>query len=67
MEAVYFSTGGWFMYEVIVIALLLIITGLLLHINIKLPARDRVREALDRDLAQRDSHDHNHNSNHNKN
>jgi hypothetical protein len=58
MEAVYFSTGGWFMFEVIVIALLLIITGLLLHINIKLPARD---------LAQRDSHDHNHNSNHNKN
>lgn len=55
------------MFEVIVIALLLIITGLLLHINSKLPARNRVREALDRDRARRDSHDHNHNSNHNKN
>ncbi|WP_339837161.1 hypothetical protein [Paenibacillus sp. FSL R7-0272] len=43
------------MFEVIVIALLMIITGLLLHINSKLPARDRVQEAMGRDRDRRDS------------
>ncbi|WP_167434102.1 hypothetical protein [Paenibacillus silvae] len=37
------------MFEIVVIVLLLLITGLLLHINSKLPARDRVQEALERD------------------
>ncbi|MGO4530564.1 hypothetical protein AB4Z30_15885 [Paenibacillus sp. 2TAF8] len=37
------------MFEVIVIVLLIIIVGLLLHINSKLPARDRVQEAMERD------------------
>ncbi|WFR62248.1 hypothetical protein P9222_29135 [Paenibacillus amylolyticus] len=37
------------MFEIIVVILLLVIVGLLLHINSKLPARDRVKEALERD------------------
>lgn len=43
------------MFEVIVIALLIFITGLLLHINSKLPARDRVQEAMEHDRDRRDS------------
>ncbi|MGF6355961.1 hypothetical protein ABIE27_003876 [Paenibacillus sp. 4624] len=43
------------MFEVIVVALLIIITGLLLHINSKLPARDRVQEAMERDRDRRHS------------
>ncbi|MGN7411740.1 hypothetical protein [Paenibacillus sp. SAF-068] len=40
------------MFEIIVVILLLVIVGLLLHINSKLPARDRVKEALERDRNQ---------------
>jgi len=36
-------------FETIVVILLLVIVGLLLHINSKLPVRDRVKEALERD------------------
>ncbi|WP_303048943.1 MULTISPECIES: hypothetical protein [Paenibacillus] len=41
------------MFEVIVIMLLLIIVGLLFHINSKLPARDRLKEAMERDRNQK--------------
>ncbi|MGQ8871266.1 hypothetical protein [Paenibacillus sp. TSA_86.1] len=43
------------MFEVIVTVLLIIITGLLLHINNKLPARDRVHEAMERDRHRSDN------------
>ncbi|WP_434752168.1 hypothetical protein [Paenibacillus amylolyticus] len=43
------------MFEVIVIVLLIIITGLLLHINSKLPARDRVHEAMELDRHRSDN------------
>ena len=43
------------MFEILVIAMLVVITGLLLHINSKLPARDRVQEAMERDRHQRDN------------
>ncbi|MEK4272876.1 hypothetical protein [Paenibacillus sp. FSL R7-0026] len=45
------------MFEVIVIMLLLIIVGLLFHINSKLPARDRLKEAMERDRIQKHNQD----------
>lgn len=45
--------GGLAIFEFIVIILLLVIVGLLFHINSKLPARDRVKEAMERDRNQK--------------
>lgn len=43
------------MFKVIVVVLLLIIIGLLLHINSKLPVRDRVQEAMELDRERRNN------------
>ncbi|WP_162489226.1 hypothetical protein [Paenibacillus sp. VT-400] len=51
------QTGGLAIFEFIVIILLLVIVGLLFHINSKLPARDRVKEAMERDWNQKHNQD----------
>lgn len=51
-DLVNLSQEGLNLFEVIVIVLLLAVVGLLFRINNKLPERDWVKEAMERDASK---------------